>query len=191
MPLDRLYHRGHTWVKKSHDGTLAIGIDDFAKRIIGKADTVVLPKIGSELEVNGTGWFVEKNGIKIRILSPVEGKVIELGNGEMANRRSGETENVPQRDPFGRGIGESENRRDGDDFYIRVKPKDGIDLRHLLKGAEIRAWIMREMERLETMLSSENVGISLADGGEMVNDLTKNYPEVDWDNVLGEMFLEP
>jgi hypothetical protein len=77
------------------------------------------------------------------------------------------------------------------DFYLRVRPKNGIDLRHLLKGGEIYAWIMQEMERLEKMLSSEKIGLSLADGGELVNDLPKNYPEVDWDNVLGEMFLEP
>lgn len=160
MPTDRMYHRGHTWVKKEYGGTLTIGLDDFGKRIIGKPDIVELPKIGADLEVNGTGWLFEKDGTKIRVLSPAEGKVIATGNGEKG-------------------------------FYLRVKPKDGIDLRHLLKGAEIRPWIMREMERLEEMLSSEKVGISLADGGELVNDLPKNYPEVDWDNILGEMFLEP
>jgi hypothetical protein len=160
MPTDRMYHRGHAWVKKEHDGTLTVGLDDFAKRIIGKPATVVLPKIGSELEVNGTGLLFEKDGAKIRVLSPAEGKVVATSNGDK-------------------------------DFYIRVKPRNGIDLRHLLKGDEIRPWIMREVERLEEMLSSEKVGVSLADGGELVNDLPKNYPEVDWDNVLGEVFLEP
>lgn len=160
MPVDRMYHRGHTWVKKENDNTLTVGLDDFGRRIIGKPDTIELPKIGSELHVNGTGWMFEKDGTKIRVLSPVEGKVIAAGNGE-------------------------------DDFYIRVQPQNGIDLRHLLKGEEIRPWIMREMERLETMLASEKVGISLADGGELVNDLSKNYPGIDLDNVLGEVFLEP
>ncbi len=160
MPSDRLYHRGHTWVKKEHDGTLIVGLDDFAERIIGKPDTITLPEVGTELAVNGTGWFFEKDGTKIRILSPVDGEVVAAGKGK-------------------------------NDFYIRVKPKNGIDLRHLLKGSEVRPWIMREMERLEEMLSSEKVGLSLADGGELVHDLPKNYPEVDWDSVLGEVFLEP
>ncbi|MGO9482042.1 MAG: glycine cleavage system protein H [Candidatus Kryptoniota bacterium] len=167
MPTDRLYHRGHTWVKKGNDGTLTVGLDDFGRKIIGNPDAVDLPEIGTELEVNGTGWLFEKDGTMIRVLSPVEGKVIEIGNGE------------------------SESSRDGKDFYLRVEPKNGIDLRHLLKGEEIRPWITREMERLESMLSSENVGLSLADGGELVSDLPKSYPEVDWDNVLGEVFLEP
>lgn len=160
MPPDRLYHRGHTWVKKEQDGTLTVGLDDFTEKVIGKPDFVELPKVGTELEVNGTGWAFQKDNTRIRVLSPVDGKVVAVGNGE-------------------------------DGFYLRVKPKNGPDLRHLLKGSEIRPWIIREMERLEEMLSNEKVGLSLADGGELVNDLPKNYPEVKWDSVLGEMFLEP
>lgn len=160
MPADRLYHRGHAWAKREHDGTLTVGLDDFAARVIGKPEKVELPKIGAEVEVNGTGWTFQKDGARIRVLSPVDGKVIAVGSGD-------------------------------DGFYLRVKPGNGIDLRHLLKGTEIRPWIMREMERLEEMLSSEKVGLSLADGGELVNDLPKNYPAVNWDSTLGEMFLEP
>ena len=160
MPTDRLYHRGHTWVKKERDGTLTVGLDSFAARIVGKPDLVALPKIGTRLRVNGTGWLIEKHGTKIRVLSPVEGKVIAVGSSEK-------------------------------DFYLRVKPEGEIDLRHLLKGAEIRTWIVHEVERLQAALAAENVGVSLTDGGELVNDLAKNYPKVNWDNVLGEVFLEP
>jgi len=159
MPADRGYHRGHTWVSREHDGTLTVGLDDFAKKIIGKPDFVILPKVGGELEVNGTAWLFEKGGVKSRILSPVEGRVTAVGDGEK-------------------------------DFYLRIKPEKGIDLRHLLRGREIHPWIVREIERLEAMLTAEHIGISLADGGEMVDDLPESYPEVDWDNVFGEMFLE-
>ncbi|HUI29908.1 MAG TPA: glycine cleavage system protein H [Candidatus Acidoferrales bacterium] len=159
MPADRLYHRGHTWVKKEHDGTLTVGLDDFASKIIGTPDIIEFPKVGTKLEVNGTGWFFEKGGTRVRVLSPVEGKVISTGNGENG-------------------------------FYIGVKPQNGIDLRHLLKGSEIGPWIMHEVERLETLLTIEKVGIIFADGGELENDLSKNYLEADWDKVLGEMFLE-
>jgi glycine cleavage system H lipoate-binding protein len=166
VPNDRLYHRGHTWVKREHNGTLKVGLDDFATKILGKPDATIFPKVGAELKVNSAGWFLIKNGMKIRVLSPVDGKVIEINQ---AGNRSPLSSN---------------------DYYLRVKPVDGIDLRHLLRGREARLWIMREVERLEKALSSEKVGVSLADGGELVNDLPKIYPEINWDNVFWEIFLE-
>ena len=37
---DRLYHRGHTWVKPEEDGTVCIGIDALAEHLIGAPDSV-------------------------------------------------------------------------------------------------------------------------------------------------------
>lgn len=160
MPMNRMYYRGHTWVQKEDDGTLTVGLDDFGQRILGKPEDVELPKVGTRLEVNGTGWYFKKADAKVRVLSPVDGEVIATGNGDAG-------------------------------FYLKVKPESEVDLRHLLKGTEIRPWLMREIERLQFMLATEKVGVSLADGGEIVNDLPGNYPDADWDSVLGEMFLHP
>jgi hypothetical protein len=49
---------------------------------------------------------------------------------------------------------------------------------------------MRELERLQLALAPEGLGMSLADGGVPVEDLSQGYPEADWDTVLGDMFLE-
>ncbi len=80
----------------------------------------------------------------------------------------------------------------GDDkgFYLRVHPVNDCDLRHLLKGTEIIPWMTREIERLEVALGAEVPGVSLADGGELVEDVHNNYPEADWENILAEIFLE-
>ncbi len=77
------------------------------------------------------------------------------------------------------------------DYYLKIRPNAITDLRHLLSGAEVRAWLIREIERLQFMLASEKAGLTLADGGELVKDLPENYPNVNWDGVLGEMFLQP
>jgi len=156
----RMYHRGHTWVEKDADGTLKVGLDEFAQRVLGTPDKVELPEVGTRLEVNGTGWHIRKGEAQIRILSPVDGEVVGTGN-------------------------------DSSGYYLKVKPIGGLDLRHLLKGSEIRPWLMREIERLQFSLAGKSIGASLADGGELVNDLPGNYPDADWDSVLGEMFLEP
>ena len=160
MPLDRLYHRGHTWAKPEDDGTYLIGLDDFAARVIGSPDEVQLPEIGERVEANGTAWHINKRGARLRILSPLDGTVVERGRLDTG-------------------------------WVLKVKA-DGSEAntRHLLRGAEIRPWIMRELERLQRTLGTEGAGFSLADGGEVLPDMWKHYPDVDWDGVWGETLLQ-
>jgi hypothetical protein len=159
FPLDRMYHRGHTWARRETDGTVTIGLDDLGTRLLGGPDGVTLPPAGSRLEVNGTAFHLRKRGSGIRVLSPVEGEVIETGGPE-------------------RG------------WYLRVRPGSMEEpaFRHLLRGAEVRLWLMREMERLQLALSAEGCP-TLADGGAPVADISASYPEADWDAVCGNMFL--
>jgi hypothetical protein len=53
LPLDRLYHRGHTWVRPEPDGTLGVGLDDVARRLVGTPERIEPPAVGSRLEANG------------------------------------------------------------------------------------------------------------------------------------------
>jgi glycine cleavage system H lipoate-binding protein len=161
MPVDRLYHRGHTWVLREPDGTATVGLDDFGSRLVGEPDEVQLPVVGAFLHVNGTAWHFKKNRSDLRFLSPVDGEVIQTGGTKAG-------------------------------WYLKLKPLGKkMDTRHLLRGEEIRPWLAREMERLEFSLAVDGVGMSLADGGALVDDLPKEYPSVDWDAVWGQMFLEP
>ncbi len=162
IPLDRMYHRGHTWVKQDDEGNYLVGLDDFGKRLIGKPEEVVLPEIGSRLYANGTAWKVKRGKADTRILSPVDGEVLETGDDEKG-------------------------------WYLKIKPAaDNSDTSHLLKsGKEVKAWFMKELERLQFALASDGIGVSLADGGVLIDDLPKSHPDADWDGVYGEMFLEP
>jgi glycine cleavage system H lipoate-binding protein len=75
----RLHHRGHTWVETQPDGTVTVGLDEMASRLVGKPDEVELPPAGSRVEVNGTGWKMRRLGAEVRVLSPVEGEVVAAG----------------------------------------------------------------------------------------------------------------
>ena len=158
FPLDRFYHRGHTWARLETDGTMTVGLDDLGRRLLGVPDAVDLPQPGARVNVNGTAFRFRKRGADVRVLSPVDGRVLEAGGP-------------------GRG------------WYLRVKPEP-LDVRHLLHGAEVRPWLMREMERLQLALSQDRSAPTLADGGVPLPDIAAAYPEADWDAVCGEMFLE-
>jgi hypothetical protein len=161
FPLDRFYHRGHTWARPETDGTVTVGLDDLGRRLFGTPDSVDLPLPGSQLQVNGTAFRVHKRDADVRVLSPVDGEVVETGGA------------------------------DRDYFLRVKPAGGICDVRHLLTGWEVRPWMMREMERLQLALSTEGVPATLADGGVLVADIAASYPGANWDAVCGEMFLEP
>ena len=160
---DRLYHRGHTWVKPAYDGTFTVGLDELANLLIGKPDSIQMPEVGSELELNQTAWRMKKNGKEIAIRAPLEGTVIGIGGP-----------------------------RDGWYLKIRPRldPADPTTLRHLLRGPEVYGWLSRELERLQMQLRAPNTPPALADGGVLLPELMDALPDADWDTALADTFLE-
>lgn len=76
LPLDRFYHRGHTWARLEPDGTVSVGLDGLALRLVGEAAEVALPPVGSRLALNGQAARVRTRAGEVRILSPLEGTVV-------------------------------------------------------------------------------------------------------------------
>ncbi len=162
FPADRFYHRGHTWAHPEPDGTVTIGLDDLAVRLLGTPDEVILPKPGATLCANGAAFRVRRREADVRIISPVDGEVVETGGVDRAF------------------------------FLRVKPASGKIDTRHLLSGAEVKPWMSHELERLQLVLGSEGASVPcLPDGGVPVRDIASAYPGMDWDIVCGAMFLEP
>lgn len=161
FPLDRYYHRGHAWAHPQPDGTVTVGLDALGARLVAEPDAIELPAVGSHIQTNGAAWHVRKRGADVRILSPLDGEVVATSD--------------------------SQNGWD-----LKVKPDGGqLDARPLLRGAEIRPWIAREMERLQSALAPAGQAPTMADGGVPVDDIAASYPDADWDAVCSEIFLQP
>ncbi|MGB7848624.1 MAG: hypothetical protein WBL63_23630 [Candidatus Acidiferrum sp.] len=154
-----LYHRGHTWLRPEDDGTLTVGLDDFARHLIGRPDSVDLPMEGSETENNGIAWRMMKNGHEVRVRAPIDGTVVSTG-------------------------GEEEG------WYLRLRPRVPVDLRHLLRSVEVPGWLTGELDRLQSQLSTSDAGPCLADGGSLMPDLMDAMPNADWEAVLAATFLD-
>jgi glycine cleavage system H protein len=162
-PEDRYYHRGHTWVKASENGTVRIGLDQLAEYLIGDPDSIRMPEIGEELDLNQTAWQMRKNGKDIAVRAPIEGRVTAIGGPK-------------------------------EGWYLEIRPRfdpqNAMTFRHLLRGAEVRGWLSRELERLQLQLRAPDTAPALADGGVLVPDLMNAVPEADWDAVLEDTFLQ-
>lgn len=66
---------GHCWLSLSPGGDAQVGVDDFARKIIGKIDDIELPNLGMEIK-QGQHLFSIRQGIhSIPFNSPISGKV--------------------------------------------------------------------------------------------------------------------
>lgn len=160
-PADRLYHRGQTWVRSEDDGTLTVGLTDLGRRLLGRADSVDLPRAGEHLHANGRAWTMTRNGAVVRLRSPVDGEVVETGGP------------------------------DKEYYLRLKPAVSQPDLAHLLRGAEVSGWVRSQLDRLQILATPAGAAASLADGGVLMDDLPKAQPDADWDKVYSELFLEP
>lgn len=69
---------GHCWANIAEDGTAKVGMDDFAKKIVGKIDSVGLPNLGMAVKKGQSLFTVNQGQRSISFKSPVSGKVKEV-----------------------------------------------------------------------------------------------------------------
>lgn len=161
LPPGRAYHRGHTWVEVLADGTARVGLDDFGARLLGRPDEVTLPAPGTLLRANAAAWWARRGDARVRVLSPVDGTVVETGGAEQGW------------------------------YLRVAPPGDGWDLRHLLREGELRPWMLREIENLQIRLGGATAGATLADGGTPVADFPAAVGPADWEGIWRDAFLDP
>lgn len=66
---------GHCWASLDPDGNAYIGIDDFAKKLIGRIDGIEMPNLGMEVQKGAHLFSVKQGTNSIPFNSPLTGKV--------------------------------------------------------------------------------------------------------------------
>ena len=96
IPAELRYTSDHEWARLD-DGTIRIGITDFAQDALGDVVFVQLPEPGSTVEAGATFSEVESTKSVSDIYAPVAGEVVEVNSALV---------DAPQRvneDPYGEG----------------------------------------------------------------------------------------
>jgi len=171
MPESLYYHRGHTWARPLDATTVLVGIDDFARKLIGSAATLVAPSRGDWLHQGDRAFALELDGRVAALVSPVEGEVVAV-NPELGAKSAHVAD-----DPYGRG------------WVLQVKsPQLASNLRNLLSGRLARKWMEDSREALELRLMTL-AGSVLQDGGEPAANLGAHLPKADWERLVHEFLL--
>jgi glycine cleavage system H protein len=78
IPTDLKYNDSHEWLRDNGDGTVTIGITEYAQDALGDVVFVELPKVGRTLNLKETFGVVESVKAASDLYSPVSGEVLEV-----------------------------------------------------------------------------------------------------------------
>lgn len=166
---DYFYHYGHTWVSREQENRVRIGMDDFAGKLFGSIQRAdLLPGTGTL----HTGrafmkvWCGQKTGY---LVSPVDGTLLSI------NKLIHEDAGLVRREPYDNG------------WLLTAEAGEG-SLTWLLSAALAKEWIKVENGRLHSIIG-QDVGTTVADGGEMIGKLTSFMREEEWNAFLKAFML--
>ncbi|RMD81724.1 MAG: glycine cleavage system protein GcvH [Candidatus Dadabacteria bacterium] len=124
FPDNLRYTKEHEWVRLEDDGTVLVGITDYAQDQLGDIVYVELPDVdGEPVSKDEPLAVVESVKAVSDVYAPVTGVVTEV-NDELPN-----SPEIINQDPY------------GDGWMVRMKPENEEELEELLTAEEYEALI--------------------------------------------------
>ena len=171
VPENLRYHPGHTWALSESPSLVRVGLDDFAARLLGKAEHITLPQRGQWIRQGQKIWTVLRDGVKVDMVSPIEGSVADINEAVLRDPE------LARKDPYGEG------------WLVTVQSPDAkTNFRNLLGGALARWWTEEAAARLQRRLPGMAMAMA-QDGGVAVDNLAVQVPEQDWTEIAHDFFL--
>ena len=172
IPQGYYLHPGHVWLKIEEEGSVRIGLDDFARRVLGPMDRVEAPLMGKPVKRNQPTIRAVRGENEATFVSPVDGVVLDV------NPTLREDGHSTHEDPYASG------------WILRVFP-DNLrnNLSDLMLGGESQSFLDEEVERLYQVVE-DTIGPLAADGGYLGDDIYGNLPQIGWER-LADQFFKP
>jgi glycine cleavage system H protein len=120
VPADLKYTESHEWVRREADGTLSVGITEFAQEALGDMVFVELPEVGRKLGKGEACAVVESVKAASDVYAPVAGEVVA------ANSALTEKPELVNANAF-------------DAWMFRLKPANAADIDALLDATKYQA----------------------------------------------------
>ena len=114
LPQGLSYVSSHEWIRNEGDGTVTIGVTDFAQEPLGDVVFVELPDVGAELVSEDEFGVIESVKAASDLFAPVSGEVIAI------NERLDDDPELVNTDPY------------GDAWLLQIRLSHPEELEHLL-----------------------------------------------------------
>ena len=121
VPEDRLYSKEHEWALIQSDGSVIVGITDFAQHELGDVVYLELPSQGANVIQHQQMGEIESVKAVSEVFSPVSGVVLEV------NTSAQDSPELVNSSPYEEG------------WLIKVQPSDEAELKRLLDAKDYGA----------------------------------------------------
>ena len=166
----------HTWVSMNQEGIGKIGIDDFAKKLIGRVASIELPNLGMNVKAGQPLFTVKQGNRNITFNSPVSGKVSQI------NTLLKENLAVLDVTPYERN-------------WICALDTDNIDneIKGMAIGKSAVALFQDDIEKFKVLmkdiLKSEKQKGEYVEEGQLYIGQLEKLNDVNWQKVVAEFFV--
>ncbi|MCI0691078.1 response regulator [candidate division KSB1 bacterium] len=162
LPGGVFISEGHVWANVTVPGLVRVGIDDFARKMIGRINAVEFPTKGSMVK-KGERLFTVHQGARTAIFkAPVTGKIHSV-NAELA-------QNLVwlEKQPYEKG------------WVCSIKPDQlATELENLKIGEKAATWYQQEIKRVRELLAPESGNGHLGGVAEMASLVEGQLEEMD------------
>jgi CheY-like chemotaxis protein len=167
--------KNHTWVSMNQAGIAKIGIDDFAKKLIGRVYSVELPNLGMNVKAGQPLFTIKQGNRSITFNSPVSGKVSQINTILK--------DNIDALDvtPYERN-------------WVCALDAENLDneIKEMHIGKSAVAFFQEDIEKFKTVfieiMKTEKKSDEYLEEGLFIGQLEK-LNDVNWNKVIAEFFV--
>ena len=170
IPGGVLISTGHCWASLAEDGTARIGLDDFARKLLGSIDTIDFPDIGMNVKAGQPLFSVNQSHRRAQFHAPLSGKVVEINedlreDGAMLEEMS-----------YGKN-------------WICVIDGDDLDaeLPRLKIGKSAVALFQEDIDRFQAYVQKAN-GREISDPASLCIGAIEKLDDTRWETTVKEFF---
>ncbi len=167
--------KNHTWVNMNQAGIAKIGIDDFAKKLIGRVYSIELPNLGMNVKAGQPLFTIKQGNRSITFNSPVSGKVSQI------NTLLKENLDALDITPYERN-------------WVCALDAENIDneIKDMAIGKSAVSLFQEDIEKFKVVMlevmKSEKKGDEYLEDGLYIGQLEK-LNDVNWNKIIAEFFV--
>lgn len=168
--------RNHVWVSMTQQGIARLGIDDFAKKLIGAITSIDFPNLGMNVKAGQPLFTVRQGNRSVTFKSPVSGKVTQVNTLLQANL---EALNIT---PYEKN-------------WICAIDSENFDneIKDMKIGKSAVAFFQDDIEKfrliMKDLLKSEKKEGEYVEDGQIYIGQIEKLNDINWQKVVAEFFV--
>jgi CheY-like chemotaxis protein len=170
VPGGILISAGHCWAGLEEDGTAKVGLDDFARKLLGSIDSIDFPNIGMKVKAGQPLFSVNQGHRRAHFHAPLSGKVVKI-NEELRENCA-----ILEDKPYGKS-------------WVCVIDGDDLDaeLSQLKIGKSAVALYQEDLDRFQAFVQKVK-GQELTDSPSLSIGAIGKLDDAHWETAVKEFF---